>query len=214
MKDVSNSTLALFVVLSIVVTVFGTFLSLSKFGDVGITGFATTGTGTANLSVSATAAIFVSDDEIQLGIVPHNQTNGSRKVGDYWEVWNVGGVNISVHIFGTQTASTLYSGEDGMGPFMSNAPAGYQAGSCLNGSGSHDCFRIFCNHSSSAKGNAFCNTLPTPLNATSPGHFVANDLDWQGGFNRASFGVNVTVPPQESGGEKTQTVTFTAASSE
>jgi len=218
MKDISNSTLVLFVVLAIVVSVFGTFLSIGSIGDytfadVALTGMATTGTGIANLSVSAEAAIFMSDDEVQLGVIEINYSNSSLDKADYWQVQNVGGINISVRLWGDQpNGAGIYADDNGIGDFETIAGDAYAAGSCLNttASGSHDCFRVACNGTASGD---LCITTWTPLNDTSPGDLLLNDLSWQGGDNFASFMVNVTVPPQEGAGEKTQTVTFVAADS-
>ncbi|MFH1173881.1 MAG: hypothetical protein V1725_01985 [archaeon] len=60
--DVSNKTLAIFLVAAIVVSIAGTFVSLNRLGKMGgMTGYALDDTGLANLSISTSASIRFED---------------------------------------------------------------------------------------------------------------------------------------------------------
>ncbi len=60
--DVSNKTLAMFLVAAIVVSIAGTIISLNKLGEVSYTGYALTDTGQVNISVGTTLSITTQDD--------------------------------------------------------------------------------------------------------------------------------------------------------
>ena len=60
--DINNKTLATLLVVAIIVSIGGTLISLnrlSKFGGIGVTGFATSGTAKVNLSVTSSTGITV-----------------------------------------------------------------------------------------------------------------------------------------------------------
>ena len=65
--DVSNKTLALFLIAAIVVSITGTFLSISRMGQFGITGYSLTPAGNVNLTITSNASIFFSTASIQWG---------------------------------------------------------------------------------------------------------------------------------------------------
>ncbi len=207
MKEISNSTLALMVVAAILVSVFGSFLSLSKLNQLdGATGYATSATGKANLTVSAESSISIAtDDVIELGTLAVNETNTSDILNDWWTIENTGGVNVSVSLFyGTQGSGT-YANEKGFGPFSTETT---QSGGCVDrlGDAIHTCFQVKCNSSLSGYD---CNNTYYPLPASTGGNLIV-DLDYDPGVDLAVFGVNVTVPLDEPAGNKEQTVTFDA----
>ncbi|MBD3163713.1 hypothetical protein GF323_00770 [Candidatus Woesearchaeota archaeon] len=215
MREISNSTLALMVVAAIIVSVFGTFMSLSKLNQLsGPTGFATSETGKANLTVSSTASISLVDDLIEMGTMDHNQTNWSYHLGieDYWHVENNGGVNISIEIYSTaQGPGGTYEANQGIGPFITASTANDDSG-CLKSDFNHSCFMVRCNSSLSGT----CDATYYPLSNNTAGnnnkHLV--DLDYQDSVDDAYFDINVTVPYGEPSGNKEIDVTFFAASSE
>ncbi len=59
--DVSNKTLAMFLVAAIVVSVAGTIISLNKLQSVSYTGFATTATGNVSVNIASQLSITTSD---------------------------------------------------------------------------------------------------------------------------------------------------------
>ena len=59
--DISNKTLAIFLVAAIVVSVAGTMISLNKLQSVSYTGFATTATGNVSVNIQSQLSITTSD---------------------------------------------------------------------------------------------------------------------------------------------------------
>ena len=233
MREISNTGLVLLVVAAIVVSIGGTIFSISKIGqqpsNIIITGLATSGIGTANLTVDTTASITLADDAINLGTIKPYDSNDSYQKNDFWKVNNDGSVNVSIQVYGTQQNGN----GRGRGPFTTAT----SAGGCLNNvttlslpgysfSSSSSCFQIRCNSTLSAVNasvnNIGCNATTnwTVLPAVAGQEVFIFDLDYRagGGGNsvgdNATFAVNVTVPPDEPSGAKSQAVTFLAASSE
>jgi len=230
MKEISNSTLALLVVVAIVVSVFGTLLSLSKLnefgGAEGITGmFSATATGGANLSVTETVSIQIiaigADTNlslIQLGTLNINATTASDDVNDWWKVENDGSVNVSIEITsytvaggGNPYGSGTYKGNQGFGPFTTTS---IDSTGCVNPSTLiHTCFQVKCNGTDTG-GN--CTNIYYPLDNQTGGlnRKLVYDLSFVDTSDTAVFGVNVTVPLGESPGTKIQHVSIIAANSE
>jgi hypothetical protein len=116
MKEMSNSTLALMVVAAILVSIIGSFISLSKLGDIGATGYASTGAGKANLTVPSIVDITVIDGLIELGTIGQDDSNHSSHgdILDYWLINNTGSVNISLRVQdNTQSAEGMGDGTNG-----------------------------------------------------------------------------------------------------
>ena len=224
MEDLSNATLAMFVVAAIAISVFGTMLSLSKLTDLSITGLLSTNTsatGYANLSVPASSFINLTDTRIDLGQLDVGARNTSYTKNDWWTVRNDGTVNISIRIYSTSTDDQNGNGTatDGRGPFSSTTTA---AG-CLNNFGTvnipNACFTVACNSTqsgNSTNNTALCNTTydALPINANgAASRLLAVNLSPTASIDQAVFGVNITVPEAEPAGLKEQDVTFLAAQS-
>jgi hypothetical protein len=65
MDDLSNKTLAMFLLAAMVVSLFGTFMVLNKVGtNLGPTGFATQGTGIVNLTVDSFLSITTNESSL------------------------------------------------------------------------------------------------------------------------------------------------------
>lgn len=80
MNDLSNKSLGVFLLVAIVVSLGGTFVVLSRLGDVS-TGYASSATGTVNLTVSSTKSITTNESNlINFG--------GCTTAGSYYEVIN------------------------------------------------------------------------------------------------------------------------------
>jgi len=216
MKELSNSTLALFVVTAIVISVFGTMLSVTKLNDVGLTGMASTTstqTGTANLSVPATAYINLTDTLIAFGVMEIGGQNDSENANDWWMVRNDGSVNISIRVYSPGGDDQDGSGSPvaGSGPFTSQTTGQ----GCLAQSSLAACFMVKCQNSSAV--DATCNTtydaLPVSASGATSRLLINNLLPQPSANDTAFFGVNVTVPADEPSGNKEQTVTFFAEES-
>ncbi len=127
MKQVSDRTVSLFLILAIISTVGGlATILISTGGDLSLlTGLATTQTATVNVTVQATSAITITPNLINfssgtlLGIAggtPINTTGGSvPNPGDFAKpspinVTNDGNTNLNITINGTPAANWLSSG--------------------------------------------------------------------------------------------------------
>src|SRR3989338_6858364 len=215
MKEISNSALALMVVMAIVISAFGTFLGLSKLNQLGtgITGFATTASGTANLTVPASADISLIDNLNALGTLRINETNTSDIVDDYITVRNDGSVNVTIQVYAaTQGSSSQYPNYQGWGPFAS-VSTDYSG--CQESTPPESCFFIKCNSSQSGTqtNTTQCNNTYYALyNASGQADLLAR-LNFVDTVDEAVFGVNVTVPLGEPSGNKQQTLTFSASQS-
>ena len=130
--EISNKTLALFLVAAIVVSLAGTIISLNKLGQVTTTGFAATDTGTATLQVNSTTSIFFSIDSINWG---SGYVNGSyinctmgsdnkrslgcvgfTTVAQGFVLENDGNKNVTVELVANATAAQFIEGSTGGGP--------------------------------------------------------------------------------------------------
>ena len=67
--DISNKTLAMFLVAAIVVSIAGTTISLNRLGDISTspTGFATSGVGNVSLNVNTDLSIVLDEAWINFG---------------------------------------------------------------------------------------------------------------------------------------------------
>jgi hypothetical protein len=216
MKEVSNSTLTLLVVAAIVVSVFGTMISLNRLnniGGLGVTGMIASNAspiGFANLTVASSVYLNLTDtsQQIDLGTIDVGQSNDSVVVDDYWHFVNDGTVNISIKAWSDGQSGTYRGNWNGSGAFTAQTG---DAQSCLN-TNPATCFRIRCNKTLSGMD---CNsTVWYNLSFAdhSSGEYVVdlapdtNDECW--------FAINVTVPYNEPAGDKLLTVSFQASNSE
>lgn len=204
MKEVSNSTIALLVVLTIVVSVFGTMLSITRLSEVGITGMLSnnaTAVGAANLTVPASAFINLSDSLVELGSINPDFTNTSDDKDDWFFVRNDGSVNVSIDIYD----ASQYTATAGSGPFSS-----LSTGIGCLGQNPRTCFMVKCN---STQSGYSCNNSYYAMPVSSGTNFIV-DLSNVDSQDEAVFGINVTVPQgEEAGNKQTNNIIFLAASS-
>jgi hypothetical protein len=66
-QDISNRTLAAFVIIATVVSVGGFFVSIGKLSDMGLTGMATTDTGVSNFSINSTISVVFTTNSVDFG---------------------------------------------------------------------------------------------------------------------------------------------------
>lgn len=85
MKQISSKALMTLLVASVVVSVVGTVINFSKLSQLiplgsgqELTGFATTGTGTVNVTIASVASIVMSDNIIDFGSCGPNSSVGSN----------------------------------------------------------------------------------------------------------------------------------------
>ena len=201
MKEMSNSTLALMVVAAILVSIIGSFISLTKLSEIGATGYASSGTGLANLSVPSTVDITVVDQLIELGTVEQGQANDSDQadIQDFWLVNNTGSVNVSLRI--RDTSQNAEGAGDGTNGFTGTTGC----------AATDTCFYIKCN---STQSGYDCNDTYYTTE-TAYGRYYIYDLssDAADAGPQAVFGVNISVPDNEQAGNKEWTVDIQGAQS-
>ncbi len=85
MKQISSKALLTLLVASVVVSVVGTIINFNKLGQLvpqmsgsGITGFATTATGTVNVTIASVSSIIMADNTINFGSCAPNSSVGSN----------------------------------------------------------------------------------------------------------------------------------------
>ncbi len=199
MAEISNTTLAVLVVTALLVVVGGTLL------NGGLTGFATSDTGTVNLTINSTLAIQVAPG---LGSISFGTCNprpgasywcssndtaacsGTNSLGNcsgdtttpqYIRVDNAGNVNASVNVTSECTAANLIGGTSPLFQFVTTA---------CNGTG-----------------------VSTWTSLSSTTAAACDNVAYRGG--QMQFYVNITVPNDASGGtgscaDAQATLTFSA----
>jgi len=136
--DISNKALSMFLLAAIVVSLGGTIVSLNKLGSISTTGYATTDTGTVQLTVAESVSITTNDaDTVNFGTcTPYpaattiiNSENGSNTSGATAGICTMplGIQNISVRNDGTVNANVNISASDvgenaGTGSFLAATP--------------------------------------------------------------------------------------------
>jgi hypothetical protein len=182
---VSNNSLAVLLAVAIVASVSATWFSVS-FMDT-ITGAATSDTGTTTLTVDAETSCLTIDGTVALGNLGKNISNSSEVVGDYIEVENNGNVNIDI---------LGYASAELWDDVSYQAPSSY--------------WQIKCNRSQSGT----CNESYLNLNESQgTGYIFISGLVFADSTDNVTVGVNVTVPPDESTGAKSGTITFFCSAS-
>lgn len=158
-----------------------------------LTGAATSGTGTTNLTITSVVSCSMLDNLVSFyemargesntsDALMNGQTNTSKP--DFFEIENNGNVNITVV---ANTTKDLWV----------TTPA-----SSTN-------WRIRC--TSTADGNATCSSTYANVLRASSTTLITGLSPIDGGYDNFSVGINVTVPNDEPSGAKNGTVTFTCS---
>lgn len=211
MSEVNNKTLAGLLVVAIVVSLGGTFISLNKLGSTGgegtlsLTGFGEVENGTITLNVTKTLSINLTDATLDLGTgqpdsgvatfscdsddgTAVNWTPTSGCTADRITVENVGSVVANVSL------TNLYDAE--------NFLCGHDTSACGAVAGSAQVYQW------KVDSTANCNDEPTTYtdftNTTSA--TACNQLGGTKNFNITAY----VVAPADFDGDVTDTVTFTA----
>ncbi len=186
---ISNNTLSVLLVVAIITSISGTWLSISFMDS--ITGAATSGSGTTNLTVASVTSCTMLDNIVEFGSMARNEWNSSDDVnesgvkGDWISVENDGNVNITILVNSTNDLWQTQS-----------APTAYWA--------------VFCQNSQDD--NATCNNTNTNIpSGTGAPHTIVIGLSPINDVDNVSLGFNVTVPSDEVTGAKNGTVLFTCS---
>ena len=187
--NLSNNSLAVLLIFAIVISVVGTWISVSYIEDLNqLTGLATSDIGNTTLTVtSETSCTTDNDDVIAFGNLGRNETNQSEDAANDFIILENNGntaLNVSVNV----TSSNLVLWDDSVygtigSTYWRIRCVNTQSGSCIN--------------------STYVN-LPSDASTT----LLVADLDPSDSSDNLSIAINVTVPDDESSGAKMGQVTF------
>ena len=214
MVEISNKTLLILALVAIIISLGGTWISLSKLQLSGLTGKAPlpVTSGTAQLNIQAQAVVNVSQPSINWGNVAVSQGNDTCEINSEngasyrcstcsgtpcttansgFTFHNIGNVCINISVAAGKSAATFIGGTVGGGPLYKwksrnqTTVGGYAVG--IN--------------------NTY---LATALSATLA-YFNMSPTNYSAGQNESAYlDLNITIPRDAGKGAKTDTITFTA----
>ncbi|MFH1849776.1 MAG: hypothetical protein ABH879_06335 [archaeon] len=221
MKQVSNTALSILLIVAVCMSIGGTLLSLSfisKLREVppGITGFAASDTGTANISIIGAASIQINNNiDFGAGTVSsddahltHVDTETTDNYGTFnncssshthpecrgLEVENDGNLRVNVTMSASLDDDTFFSGNPAQSGFDFFVKQGNRTGgeenSCKNITGGYNL---------------------TPLSWTdipTTARLICGNLSYSDGNDTMLVEFNVTIPTDEPTGQKWNTFTF------
>lgn len=188
---ISNNTLSVFLVLAIVLSVFGTFVSITYLNSSEyFTGHATSNvTGTTSITVAGETSCTASDSTIAFGTLDRTAVNDSETISDYITIENNGNSVMNISAYMTEDLWDV---------------AGNQA--------PNSNWRIHCNAAQDG-GSTTCNSTYTNI-LTSDGSILTTLLVPADATDLLTVGVNITVPSDETAGAKTGTIKFVCLGAE
>lgn len=176
----SNNTLVVLLFFVIIVSIFGTWVSLSYIDSLDLLTGHAIDTGTTNLTVTGVTSCSATDDDISFGSMIRDISNDSATTGDYITIENDGNTAINITAYAT---AELWD------------DVSYQTASSY--------WQIRCNNSESGTCNTTYGNVPG-----ADGNLIAYLLASDDGTDLLTVGVNVTVPSDEVSGVKSGTLTF------
>ena len=179
--NITNNTLAFGLFLALFLIIGGTWVSLNFIDD--LTGAATSGYGSTNVTVTSVVSCSIDDNLISFGEMARGINNDSERISDYFVISNDGNVNLTV---------------------VSNASVNLWSSSPAPTSN----WRIRC--SSTDDGNATCSGTYENIPASGSLQLISG-LTPVDGIDSLSIGVNITVPNDEPSGYKNGTILFTCS---
>jgi len=186
---VTNNLLFGGLMIALLVVIGGTWISLNYIS--GLTGAATSGVGSTNVTITSAIACSIPDNLISFGEMARGQSNQSNllmagqtnvSAPDYMTIQNDGNVNITVV---ASNSVNLWS--------SSPAPS-------TN-------WRIRCE--AAGDGNSTCTNTYANVPAAGSNVTLVSGLTPVDALDNISVGFNLTVPSDESSGAKNGTVIFT-----
>jgi hypothetical protein len=219
MKNISNKTIFILVLLAIIISLGGTWLSLSKLQMIGITGKAPIPItqGTATFTSQENMVINVTQASVDWGTVQVGAGNATCSVnsetGTYYRcsnctgtacntvnssllVTNIGNVYVNITVSAGKAPEDFIGGSTGVGPLY--------LWKCRNGSGisaGEECNSEF----TGGNDPLFYQDVEAGTNTFVTGLIYSNDTDPHSFY----LDVNLTIP-RDAVGTKTDTITFTA----
>jgi hypothetical protein len=181
----SNNTLVVLLSFAIMVSVFGTWMSLSYIDSYDFLTGRATDTGTTSLTVSGVTSCSATDNNISFGTMVRSTSNDSADAGDYITIENDGNTQINITAYAT---AELWD------------DASYQATSLY--------WQVRCGTAESGTCNTTYGNVPD-----ADGNLIAYLVNPDDATDSFTVGVNVTVPSDEVSGAKSGTLTFNCIAS-
>jgi hypothetical protein len=176
----SNNTLVVLLSFAILISVFGTWTSLSYMDSLDLLTGRATDTGTTSLTVTGVTSCTATDNTIAFGTMVRDISNDSSTTGDYITIENNGNTQINI---------TAYSTAELWDDATYQTPSAY--------------WQVNCNAVESGTCNSTYGDVPG-----SDGNLIAYLLNPDDATDVLTVGVNVTVPSDELSGAKSGTLTF------
>lgn len=231
MDDVSNKTVVMLLIATVVVSLGGAYISLNavnnKLSGIGvgpITGLATTvPNGTATLIISLVSSIQFSDAAVDFGTGSINTTQGNCTLSttsansagcvDFtaqangFTIQNDGNTNLSVTLVSDKNSTDFI--QDGAGLFLWNVSVS-EAGSCVNATGDRLAIQPnTTNAGCGGAGQAACGAIFE--SATTITKNICPSLLFDDAKDSLNIDINVTIPVTAPSGTKTAKLTVTGA---
>jgi hypothetical protein len=208
MMDISNRTLAMFLIAAMVISLAGTLISLNRINKMGgLTGFASSDVGNVSLFVNTTQSLIFTVSTINFGTGTVNQTSqycnltsdASTPIRPWCEGFqaatglvleNNGNVNLSVQLASSVDVNSTSFLQGGPNAYFKWAITNNESGSC---------------------NTALSYAAYSNVNTTAPGTMVCTDLNWSGSDTlliNVSLGIDVT-KVGSIGGQRNATFTAT-----
>jgi hypothetical protein len=229
MDDISNKTLAILLVFAMAVSLGGTLISLNRLKLIGgpyapITGFASSGTGTANLSISQDSSIIVVSNLIDFGVGIVNTSraepcnNATISSSSAWNNWTaerdpcwVSNATTPAMVLFTDTDFVVRN-DGNINVTLTMDSTANNAATFIGGStGGGPLYQYRAMSNESASGNActqptLYNVTWTDINATA-GQPICNKLSSDNGMDEVRVAIKVRIP-SDATGYKSDVLTF------
>ena len=208
--EITNKTLAIFLVAAVAISLFGTILSINKlnqFGKFITTGYATSDNATATLVVSSTTSIKFAVATVDWGTGYVNSTGGYVNC-----TLTTNGYNTPSACVGFNTVSQGFVLEnDGNTMAQVQLYSNATAAQFIGDSTALFLYRVSDNESNSCTGEAPASY--TTVNTTSPGTLIcpSQAFNFTDNVDSLRIDINVTIPYTAPPGSKSARLTATAS---
>ena len=231
MDDVSNKTVVMLLIATVVVSLGGAYISLNavstKLSGIGvgpITGFATIPNGTATLTISLVSSIQFSQPTVAFGTGSINTTLGNctlsttnanngagcvdfSEVGNGFTIENDGNTNLSITLSASANAATFIG--DGASLFLWNVTVN-ESGSCVNATGDRKAVEPnTTNLRCGGETDGACGGIFEAVSTTTKN--ICPSLLFDDANDALNIDINVSIPVTAPAGAKSATLTITGA---
>ena len=208
--ELSNKTLAMFLVAAIAVSLFGTLFSLNRLGSLGATGYATSANGTAIVVVNTSTSIKYVVATINWGSGLVNTTAGYLNCTLATDAANTAGC------IGFNTVSQGFILENDGNTvaavtLSSNRTAAQFIGGTSDGGGPLFRYKVANNGTESSSCGSPNPAAYTDVNVTAPGTLICSALNYSDTQDSLEVDIYVNIPYTALGGQKIAGLQATAS---